>query len=348
MSVPPVLVRLMSASEAGYAPSWVDRLIDRVEALPVPAWASYLSAAVLVGLIASLAVWIDGWVEFGRPDPYQLSLGFYIVIALGGIDYLDRAAGRAWRSFRPVLDVDDETAASFEYQLTTMPARTTLAWTLMGVVGHVIFFASETSIRWTPVTLIVNGVLELASICLAIVLGYHTLRQLRLIDQLHGRVQQVDLFHLMPLHAFSRVSSATGIVLLAMVYVSFLTSPASMTTVALVTGWGITVALSIACFVVPLYGMHTRIAMEKAHRLEETDRRLKGLLAELDQRSDLLDHTDADALNKHLASVVAERQVLSAVPTWPWQAETLRGFVTAIVLPVVLWLVYWFLQRQLG
>jgi hypothetical protein len=31
--------------------------------------------------------------------------------------------------------------------------------------------------------------------------------------------------------------------------------------------------------------------------------------------------------------------------TWPWAPETLRGFVTALVLPIALWLVYRFLDQ---
>ncbi len=136
--------------------------------------------------------------------------------------------------------------------------------------------------------------------------------------------------------------------LLAMVYVSGLTNPTSFTNVGLITGLGMTVALAVACFVVPLYGMHARIATEKARRLEEANRRLDRLLAELDRRTDLMDLAEADAFNKQLASVTTQRQVVSAVPTWPWQAETLRWFVTAIVLPVALWLIYRFLERQLA
>jgi hypothetical protein len=345
-------VRLMDASKAAYAPSWVDRLTDRVDALPFPAWAAYLGLLVVVALAGNLAVWLDGSLDFGQPDVYQLSLGFYVAIALGGIHYLDLAASQAWRTFRPVLQVDDETAAAMGYQLTTMPARTTLAWTLIGLAANAVFFVSlygtEVSIERTPVTLIENGVVDAVALVLTVVLGYHTLRQLRLIDALHRQVERIDLLDIAPLHAFSRVSAATGILLLALVYVAVLTDPASSTNVGLVAGLGITVALAVACFVVPLYGMHTRIAAEKARRLEETNRRLDRVLAELDRRTDLMDLTEADAFNKHLASVIAQRQVVSAVPTWPWQAETLRGFVTAVALPVALWFLYRFLEGQLA
>jgi hypothetical protein len=42
-------------------------------------------------------------------------------------------------------------------------------------------------------------------------------------------------------------------------------------------------------------------------------------------------------------SLVAEREVLSKLRTWPWEADTARLVLTAMLLPMLLWL----LQRTL-
>jgi hypothetical protein len=52
-----------------------------------------------------------------------------------------------------------------------------------------------------------------------------------------------------------------------------------------------------------------------------------------------------DGLNKALASLVVERDLLARLPTWPWQPGTLGAFATAIVLPVALFLVTRALER---
>ncbi|MBF8290089.1 MAG: hypothetical protein HW391_1057 [Chloroflexi bacterium] len=44
-------------------------------------------------------------------------------------------------------------------------------------------------------------------------------------------------------------------------------------------------------------------------------------------------------LNTTLASILAQREILAKLPTWPWSAGTLRGFVTAILLPMTIFLV---------
>jgi hypothetical protein len=55
-----------------------------------------------------------------------------------------------------------------------------------------------------------------------------------------------------------------------------------------------------------------------------------------------------DDMNKALASLETERNLLTRIPTWAWQPEALRGLVVALVLPLVLWLVQALLQRLLA
>ena len=53
----------------------------------------------------------------------------------------------------------------------------------------------------------------------------------------------------------------------------------------------------------------------------------------------------ADGLNKTLASLLVQREILAKLPTWPWSTTTLRGFVTAILLPMALFLAQQALSR---
>jgi hypothetical protein len=43
-----------------------------------------------------------------------------------------------------------------------------------------------------------------------------------------------------------------------------------------------------------------------------------------------------------------EQSVLERIPTWPWQPETVRPMVTALALPMVLWVTQYALQYLLG
>lgn len=91
--------------------------------------------------------------------------------------------------------------------------------------------------------------------------------------------------------------------------------------------------------------MHRRIAAEKERLEAEANERLQTTIADLHQSVDRRELSDADELNKTLSSLSLERQILEKIPTWPWKSDTVRGFVTALLLPIILWLITRLLER---
>ena len=341
----------MNASPAAYAPSWVDRLFDRIEALPGPTWITYALAGLLVDVMVNAAAWADGYVPVGTFDPLVNSLAVYVVVDFAAIHYLDAAAGRAWPTFRTAVEVADLEAERIAYELTTMPAGPALGASIAGALGAIVYFIGQYGAPFDlarPLILVAAAAISTVSFAGAGVFVYHTIRQLRLISRLHGYVTSVDLLDLEPLHGFAGVTAATGVILLGIVYLSAATDPATFSNPALLTFLVAVVALSVACFVVPLYGIHVRIVAEKSLRLAAAGRRLDLALRDLHQRADQNDLREADAVNKHLSSLLAERDMLRRIATWPWAPETVRGFATALVLPVVLWLSVRVLERVIG
>src|SRR6266496_981840 len=121
-----------------YPPSWIDRLMDWVQRLPGPAWLFYLGVTLVLVLIRTIVAWSDGSLPVGTFLPLHIffvSGGVYLLFLL---HYLDDRAGAAFAAFRPVL-ADDTGYERLRYQLTTMPARPTLLWSLpwlvFGAVG---------------------------------------------------------------------------------------------------------------------------------------------------------------------------------------------------------------------
>ncbi|MDL2336116.1 MAG: hypothetical protein QFC55_08810 [Chloroflexota bacterium] len=76
-----------------------------------------------------------------------------------------------------------------------------------------------------------------------------------------------------------------------------------------------------------------------AELIAASTERLKGILDALHRAADAHDYTSADALNKMLASAIAERDLLTRLPTWPWTTTTIRGFASALLLPVVIFVI---------
>ena len=335
-----------------YRASWVDRLTGWIAGLPGPTWVPYAIVSAVVGLAVHAAAWIDGFLAPGDIDLFLGSLAIYVVISLAAIQFLDHRATLAWKTFRPVASLTDEQAERILFELTTLPARAVLGWTIVGLIVAVLTAAAgygqPIDLAGEPITFVVTMPLAAISYVTGAVLVYHTIRQLRLISRLQGDVERIDLLDAGPLHAFSAVTALTGGMLVAGAYFSVITDPTTFTNPAVAAVNALTVVLAVACFVLPLYGMQRRIAAEKALRLAAASHRLDAALRDLARRNDAGDLSSADAVNNNINSLLSERHLIARTPTWPWSPDALRGFSTALLLPIFLWLVFRVLEGVLA
>ena len=114
-----------------------------------------------------------------------------------------------------------------------------------------------------------------------------------------------------------------------------------------VVTFGFLLVVAIACFIVPLLGLHDRIGDEKDRRLAEANVTLATALAEVHRRIAAGEIDAAGRLNDAVAAANAAVLAVSRVSTWPWRPETLRGFLSAVLLPIGLWLMFELLRRLL-
>jgi hypothetical protein len=73
--------------------------------------------------------------------------------------------------------------------------------------------------------------------------------------------------------------------------------------------------------------------------LAEANTRIELTVKRLHEQVDSGSLDNADGLNKNLASLLLEAETLGKASTWPWKPETLRGFLGAVTLPVLVWLI---------
>lgn len=332
-----------------YEPSWIDRLTDFIARLPGPWWVVYAVALSILLIVTHAAAWADGTLTPGTLDLYLSSLAIYPVVPLVAIYYLDIKASAALDEMRPALSAGDDLEL-LRYRITTMPPVAALIWSGIGLAFAFIYVAFGLAIpvqQGGPAVRAVDMTIALVAFPLISVLFFHTVRQLRLIGDIQRQIPTIDLFQLRPLYAFSGVTSRSGLLILALAYVSAATDPSTfvLTNPTIFAFVVVATVLAIATFILPLLGTQHRIAKEKADALAEVNSDLKSVLSEVSRRARSGDLTDADAVNKHLASAIAQRDLVARIPTWPWEPTTLRGFVTAVVLPIALWLVFRVLER---
>ena len=334
-----------------YPPSWLERVTARVQRLPGRAEPYYLLLFILQLAYVSGVLWLNGKAPVGTID---LQKSFFVVLApyfLWVRYHLDRVAGVALRTFRPALTVNDAEFSELSYRLTTLPAReariVTAGIALASLWGFTRLPASiaeqYAASRETAFLAIVPlGILALVTIAVS---TWHAIHQLRMVAHIHRLATQIELFRPRPLYAFSRLTASTGMSFLLIpsgflaILPEVLERPIARTLLVAI------VPIGVASFVLPLIGMHRRIAAGKERLLAEANRRLETMIVRLHQRVDEDVVSDADKVNAQMAAVIAGRALLERMSTWPWNTETMTAFVTTLVLPLLVWLLTRVLER---
>ena len=106
--------------------------------------------------------------------------------------------------------------------------------------------------------------------------------------------------------------------------------------------------VSIVTFMWPLLGIHRRLVQEKQLLLRESSQLLEVTIAELHGRVKAGELDSTNGLHVTMACLEIEKSMLTGIPTWPWRPGTLRGFVTALLLPLVVFVLQYVLQRFLA
>lgn len=345
----PVLIATLGGGDARpYPASWVDLILRRLERAPWPAWMTYGVLAIATAGVANLLLLLAGR-DFAAVALRFSVIGLVPVFAIALMRHLDRVASEALDRFRPLLDTTPDEVERLRYRLTVLPRRDVIL--LLAFVTWSTVAGAATA----PGNLEIDGAsigpaaLIVAFACFT---GYcygsltlKVVRQLVLVDRIHRQAPGVDLFNVGPLHAFSRLTSHASLGMLVLVAVLGITtarqfvlaSTSELATAAILAFYATLGVAGIAAFVLPLYGLHRRIVIEKERLQASADTRLTSLLGALHDDVDGLDLSRADGLSKILGSAFQERDVLARLPTWPWQAATLRAFISALVLPVLVY-----------
>jgi hypothetical protein len=306
-------------------------------------------------LLAAQAIplWAEGATSLGAPLTAQAFLAGAIAFLLAMFHCLDDRAGEALTTLRPLLGTDDATFRELEYQLTTLPAWPTLLVSLMGIAVNLLLELmtgpySPESLALYPVSRALLRVVYLACWWIMWAFLYHTVHQLIQIDRVHTRHTRVDLYRMDPLYAFSGVTALTAMSLTVLPYgfllinQGLLLEPSAVGVVLPIT------ALAFAAFLWPLAGTRRLVHRAKQRALEEAARRLRATFVDLHRRVDENDLGGIGGLESAISSLEMEMESLRAIPAWPWEPETMRWWVSALLLPLVLWIVQTILQGVVG
>jgi hypothetical protein len=338
---------------------WPYWILDLIDLVPAPRWAVHLGVILVFTLVGHLVRWLDGSLAVGELSILRFFESSLAPLFLFAMRELDDVALRALARLRPVIDADDAAVERLAWDLTRIPPLAAgLALALGIVVGLTSLASQPAAYGLGPSNSIwtwgFEGLMAAASAAGGLVFVAHAIQQLRIVVRVHRRLVRVELFHLEPLYAFSSLTSRTGITLIALVAygfgsISFLVGPVAYTLSPVDLAMLVAlVALAIACFVLPLLGLHGRIAAAKEQRLAEANASLEKILGEVHARIGTGNLEAAAAMKDAVEAATSALAAVEKVSSWPWRPETVRTFVTALILPVALWFITVGLGRLLG
>ncbi|MBI2782245.1 MAG: hypothetical protein HYX55_10695 [Chloroflexi bacterium] len=338
---------------APYAPSALNRLYAAVERLPGGGWWVY--PLLLIALIAyhEVSLWATGSRPVGTFTTDGLSGLAYGPYTLAALHYLLRIADQAAVRFKPASGMSDEVFEQRRYELVTLPGGRLWVVLVIGALAAAgaVLYAPPEAIAWYggkgSTALIVLGPAALFGYTMFPVVIYQSVRQLRLVERFHRDATAIDMFDTGPIFAFSRLTMQIGLAFVFAGYYSLTVNASfqagNLISLAIIAT---TILLGIACFIVPLWGIHGRLMAEKDLLVRGVNLRSQALQQELYRRVDAANLVGVKDVTDALGGITATREQIHRLPTWPWPPQVLRGFITAIVLPVLIFLISRYVGAQ--
>lgn len=343
-----------------YPPSWLDRLQDWVERLPVPYWVTYTLLGVIFLVPLTLVHWQVGGYPAGAFNLFHIWLAFEPGIILAWMHYLDRVAAQALVTARPTLDFSDAEYSDTEYRLTHLPARSTLIASVIGLLAGAffllfVFYSSESQAAQImqsvahPFTVGVGTVLLAATWAVYAAWFVHTIHQLKLINRIYTGHTRLNMYNPGPIYAFSGVTARSAILFMLVPTLWFVTDPAQLSTgfVAGILAGIVLAGVALTVFILPLWGIHKRLVQAKDELLGQAGTRIQNTTTALHQITDTQAWDNATKIKDAILGLETEQRIIEKMPTWPWAPGAFRILLTAILLPIILFVIQFVIQRFL-
>ena len=72
---------------------------------------------------------------------------------------------------------------------------------------------------------------------------------------------------------------------------------------------------------------------------------MENVTEDLHRRTNAHDYSEMANMNDAMDSLTKEQSAVDKVSTWPWEPEVVRAVATALLLPVVIWVITRMLER---
>jgi hypothetical protein len=302
-------------------------------------------SALALGVWAHAVLWWSGRLAVGTIDRNEVIFITYVVFLFAAGIIGRRIAGNSVRTFWPATGWPEDAQPTWLGRFMNIRLGHELVAILIGLVVATASMLGATEAIVGPQAGREASYLAFfptfaAGYAITAVGVLFVSRWLSMVAEIHRDARAIDLFDREPIYAFSRLTGFVGLVILAATYYTLTLNAAFVNgNLPAVVMMPFTTTLGVLAFVAPLWGIHGRLVREKALLLREVDRRIRTIGAELYENIDAGRLDPSKVINETIAALRALREQIRELPTWPWQPQLLRGFVSALLIPIVVYIV---------
>ncbi|MEX1246930.1 MAG: hypothetical protein WEA61_00485 [Anaerolineales bacterium] len=334
--------------------SWIDRFFLWVERLPIPFYLIYFLGYIFFVSVHHVLLWMSGALTLGDfSQGILFTIGFWIFLQMAAFHYFQNQAEEALSRFCPALDVSQKEYEEIRFSFVNFSPRPTLIWSLIGIAAGLSILFSPFEIvssmyKATPLATALTSLLLLGS-PFAFGFFYFVFRSLVGINRLYRKVKRINLFNLGPLYVLSRFTSRVGMLFILYLVINFFTTDAWGTpeTGQAVAGFYYVFngLIAVFAFVLPLWGIHVRLALAKETASTENNQMIQDHFHAIQINVKQGKPDRIASLRVGNSALLEYRQELNKISTWPWDGSTLRTFLTALLVPMTIWVVQQVLLR---
>lgn len=333
-----------------FKPSYLDQIIERIDRLSMPYWVFYFLLFFAVGFVFIVAGWLQGLLEIGVFPLSYFVLGIWIAENLFINHFLISSSVASLSEFKSQISITSSDFEKLKYSISHIPRFQSNLWIVFGMLNGIVTIINMINRQVSisdkfPIIYLGIGASIGSGFFFAAV--YRTVRQLRSINQLFDSIEKVNLHALGPIYGLALLPAKFFFMVILVLYVNpvFFMLPEMLTDPLIMLIWGLLTLSSFGIAVLPLRGINRKLREEKERLLIENGSRLDLATTALYSQVDKGEHQNLDKLERGINALLALRNDIEAISTWPWNKDTIRWLATALLLPLGLLVIQFLLQR---
>lgn len=328
--------------------SWQNRFFQVIENLELSSSLVYFGLFGFLVFLNHLAPWLEKKLLWGQFDPYQLNFHIWFLVVFFAGSYFISFSRLTLTKFEPAVSMPANEYRKISDKFINFSPKEGWLFTAASIAFTPFAISYAAPYQQSGISQIVFIASSIFMFSLVFMFIVFLFRAMRLTRVLYAKIENLNIYNLNALYAFSGLTSRVGIFFIISVSMSYFTnvflSPAPQVE-SFLFFTSLNTVLALAAFIYPLLGIHSRLVAQKEVVSEDINRRLEKAQLKFLKLIDTESYSGATDLKSSISALLELRHEVAHMSTWPWDPSTMRSFITALFLPIILWIIQSFLDQ---